>query len=66
MACVLKNFKLCKFFFPGHTKLKLSVCKLMNRKLFFVNVVILIATKILFAYFRKTGSKEGNKKQRGN
>jgi len=43
-----------------------SVCKIINLKLFFVNIFILIATKIVTIHFNKTGNKQDNKKQTVN
>jgi hypothetical protein len=58
VAFVSKHFKLYnKNFFPviKTLRIKLIVCKIINLKLYFVNTVIPIATKILFeCYNNKT------------
>jgi hypothetical protein len=40
---------------------KLSVCKIINLKLYFLNIVILVATKIVFACFSNTVFASFNK-----
>jgi hypothetical protein len=57
MARVHRNSKLQR---PVRTKL--SVCEIVNLKLCFVNIVILMSTKILKLRFNKTGNKEDNEK----
>ena len=47
---------------PKPVRTKLSVCKIKKLKLFFVNTVTLIATKIVFACFKKAGSERDNEK----
>ena len=41
---------------------KLSACKIINLKLFFGNIVIVIATKTVLACFNEKGSGKDNKK----
>jgi hypothetical protein len=64
MTYVHKNLKLFKRFpqLQKHVHTRLSVCKIINLKLFFVNTIFLLPTKIVFACFNKTGTKQDIKK----
>jgi hypothetical protein len=41
---------------------KIRVREIKKLELFFVNIVIVVATKTTFACFNKTGTKQENKK----
>lgn len=64
MVCVRENFKLCSLCSQMQKPIlaKLNVCKIINLKLFFGNIVIVIATKIVLACFNEKGNGKDNKK----
>ena len=64
MACVPKNFKLWNFFsqLQEPVRTEWNVCKIINLKLIFVNIVILIGTKIVMECFNTKGNKQDNNK----
>jgi hypothetical protein len=58
MACVHQKFQFVQIFSKLQKPVcsKLSVCKIINVKLFFVNIVILTSTKVSELCFNKTGN----------
>ena len=50
-----KHFKLCRFFPSDINLCTVNYVEVIKLKLFFVNIVSLITTKIVFACFNKTG-----------
>jgi hypothetical protein len=61
-----QSVQICSSYVNECTLNKFSVCKTTNLKLLVANIVILMATKIVFAYFNKTRTKQGNKKMEIN